>query len=89
MLITVTNLQGNPFEVNPEHIVMVESVGGDQPHTKLYLSTRNEVKVSESRETIKALCNPSVTIAPLEVKAEADAQAFTEALAKTGKRERK
>lgn len=61
MLITVTPISGEPIDINPDHIVWVESVGGDRPHTKVYLSTREQVQVRESRAEINALCNPTIT----------------------------
>lgn len=66
MLITLTSFTGEAIEVNPNHIVLVEQVGGDRPHTKLSLVTREQVQVRESREAIRELCNPTIAVTALE-----------------------
>jgi uncharacterized protein YlzI (FlbEa/FlbD family) len=65
MLITLTPMAGEPIEVNPTHIVLVEAVGGERPHTKVSLVTREQVQVKESPAEIKALCNPAIVSASL------------------------
>lgn len=66
MFITLTPLAGEPFDINPDHIVLVEAVGGDRPHTKLLLVTREQVQVRESRAEIRALCTLTVNVSALE-----------------------
>lgn len=66
MFITLTSFTGETIEVNADHIVLVEQVGGDRPHTKLSLVTREQVQVRETRAEVRALCNPIIEVSALE-----------------------
>jgi hypothetical protein len=57
MLITLTDIHGEPTPINPDHIIWVESVGGDRPFRRIH-HVRGELQVTETREQIIALCAP-------------------------------
>jgi len=70
MFIELTNQHGERISVNPDHIIRIEQLNGDNPHAKL-ITVREDVHVRETREQIHRLVNGTPTAPALETKQDA------------------